>query len=87
MQRFSDIGSDLLSNGYQKAVFLELECVKHGACRLGISREQALGERYACPECQHLSPCSGVMSSGYTRRPLPISEFWHGRGHWDFRAD
>lgn len=83
---FDELGAGLLSSGYQKVIFLEVECSLHGAFRLGVSEDQALGEHFECPECHALRPCSGIIATGYSRQPLPFQEHWCGPGNWNFQA-
>lgn len=83
---FEELGAGLLGSGYQKVVFLEVECNIHGAYRLGVSEGEALGDYFECPECHALRPCSGVIAKGYSREPLPLQEHWCGAGNWNFQA-
>lgn len=83
---FDELGASLRNNGYQKVVFLEVECNLHGAYRVGLSETQNLGEQFECPECHALRPCSGVIATGYSRQPLPLQERWCGPGNWNFQA-
>jgi hypothetical protein len=83
---FEELAAGLLSSGYQKVNFLEVECSIHGAYRLGVSEDQAVSDHFECPECHALRPCSGVIATGYSRRPLPLQERWCGPGNWNFTA-
>ena len=83
---FEELGAGLLSSGYQKVVFLEVECNVDGAFRLGVSPDEPIGERFECPQCHVPRPCSGVIGMGYSRQPLPLQEFWCGPGNWKFKA-
>ena len=83
---FEELGAGLLNSGYQKVVFLEVECNVHGAFRVGVSENQDFGDHFECPECHSLRPCSGVIGRGYSRKPLPFKEHWCGPGNWKFNA-
>ncbi len=81
---FDELGIELLKYGYRKVVFLEVECKIDGAIRLGVSPELPIGEQFECPECHAQQPCSGILATGFSRRPLPLEpEFWSGPTHWD----
>jgi hypothetical protein len=83
---FEELGEGLLGSGFQKVIFLEVECNVHGAYRLGVREDQAPAERFECPECHALRPCSGIIATGYSRKPLPLKERWCGPGNWKFQA-
>ena len=83
MQRtFDELGIELLKYGYRKIVFIEVECKIDGTYRLGVSAGQPIGDRFECPECHEQRPCSGILATGYSRKPLPLApEFWYGSGN------
>jgi hypothetical protein len=83
---FDELGAGLLSSGYRKVIFLEVECKIDGTYRLGISPEEAIPDSYECPKCHEARPCSGVIAIGYSRQPLPLQERWCGPGNWNFQA-
>jgi hypothetical protein len=84
MQRtFDELGIELLKYGYSKVVFIEVECKVDGTYRLGVSAELPIGDHFECPECHEQRPCSGILATGYSKRPLPLQpERWWGRGNW-----
>ena len=83
---FEELGAGLINRGYRKIVFLEVECNRHGAFRVGLSADQPIGENFECPECHTQRPCSGVIAMGYSRKPVPFQEHWCGPGNWNFQA-
>lgn len=83
---FEELGAGLRDRGFQKVIFVEVECNVHGAYRLGISEDQAPTGHFECPECHALRPCSGIIATGYSRQPLPLHERWCGPGNWNFQA-
>jgi len=83
---FEEIGARLLNSGYRKVIFLEVECNRHGAFRVGLSADEPVGNQFECPECHTQRPCSGVIATGYSRQPLPFQEHWCGPGNWSFQA-
>src|SRR5262249_32441083 len=83
-----ELGIELLKYGYRKVVFLEVECKIDGAFRLGISAEQPIGDRLECPRCHLPRPRSGILATGYSRRPLPLEpELWKAAIDWDTISD
>jgi hypothetical protein len=83
---FEELGAELSNSGYQKVIFLEVECNVDGAYRVAVSAEQPIGDRFECPLCHAQRPCSGIIATGYSRRPLPLHEYWCGPGNWNFQA-
>jgi len=80
---FNSLELQLLGYGYHKCVFIELYCPRHGAWRIGLADDPA-SERHPCPECHALVASSPALCCGFTRKPLPVSEFVNGRClHWD----
>ena len=85
MQDFSSLGIELLKYGFHPVVFLECECPDHGSFRFGVMPDLQLSDRIACPRCNILRPCSGVLAAGYTRKPLPLEpEQVHRAVHWQW---
>ena len=83
---FNELGVALLDSGYRKVAFLEVECNVDGTYRVGISPDQPIGERFECPECHELRPCSGIIAIGFSRQNIPFQEHWCGPGNWNFQA-
>jgi hypothetical protein len=77
MQDFSSLGIELLNFGFHPVVFLECECPEHGTFRFRVMPEQAIDDRIACPTCNVLRPCSGILAAGYTRKTLLALEPEH----------
>ena len=85
---FDALGIELLKHGYRKVVFLEVECKIDGTYRLGVGAELAIGDHFECPQCHEQRPCSGILASGYSKKPLPLKpEFWYGRGNWQIVSE
>jgi hypothetical protein len=88
MQDFSSLGIELLKHGFHPVVFLESECPDHGTFRFGVTPDLPVCDRIACPRCNVLRPCSGVLAAGFTRKPLPLEpERVHGAVRWQWVSE
>jgi hypothetical protein len=88
MQAFSSLGIELLKFGFHPVVFLECECPEHGTFRFGVMPDLPTGDRIACPRCNVLRHCSGILATGYTRKPLPLEpERVHRAVRWQWIAE
>src|SRR5215467_11061958 len=84
MQTWDALAVELLKFGFRKILYIEVECSRCGAWRIGISPDSILGERFECPKCHRAVPCSAALAIGYTRRELPIVDFWKRPARWDW---
>ena len=66
MQTWEEIRAELVAFGFLELLYVELECAKHGALRIGFLADSEF--RPACPKCGTMCDAA-VLARGLSRQP------------------